>query len=189
MKEGVREQRGKSREDGASEERDGGREEKQRNRGMKKKKVKVLERNAKSRSEGARLCTGAQDGIQSLSNLNEHQLPVLALPLIIHSAFVRRRLSSDNCSPRRRPPPSLPARTLREYQGILHPGINAPNHLARFRSRIHPPPSLGQDNPGSSVGYMPLIIKKVRGEGGEEKTLEASGGEHLRISVPVYVVQ
>lgn len=31
------------------------------------------------------------------------------------------------------------------------------------------PPSLGQDNPGSSTGYMPLIVKKVEagGEGGD----------------------
>lgn len=63
-------------------------------------------------------------------------LPVLALPLIIHSAFVQRRLSSDKHSPLRFP--SAPSQNIREYQGILHPGINVPNHLARFRSRIHP---------------------------------------------------
>lgn len=28
------------------------------------------------------------------------------------------------------------------------------------------PPSLGQDNPGSSTGYMPLIIKTAGGGGG-----------------------
>lgn len=36
------------------------------------------------------------------------------------------------------PPSSAPSQNIREYQGILHPGINAPNHLARFRSRMHP---------------------------------------------------
>lgn len=86
--------------------------------------------------------------------------PILALPLIIHSAFVQHWLSSDNRSPPRFP--LLPARTLgniREYYTqeltlqITLPGLGP----------AYTPPSLGQDNPGSSTGYMPLIIKKVQG--------------------------
>lgn len=103
--------------------------------------------------------------------------PVLALPLIIHSAFVRRRLSSDNRSPLRQPPPPPPllARTLgniREYYTqeltlqITSPGLGP----------AYTPPSLGQDNPGSSTGYMPLIIKKVR-EGCGEREEEGRRGE------------
>lgn len=95
-----------------------------------------IEQNAKSRSKRAPWCMEAFDWIQSLSNLNEHHFTILALPLIIHSAFVQRQLSSDNCSPQRFP--HAPSQNIREYQGILLPGINAPNHLARFRSRIHP---------------------------------------------------
>lgn len=115
--------------------------ERERNKGRQEERKRAtlqkdIEQNAKSRSKRAPRCMEAFDWIQSLSNLNEHHFAILALPLIIHSAFVQRQLSSDNCSPQRFP--HAPSQNIREYQGILLSGINAPNHLARFRSRIHP---------------------------------------------------
>lgn len=41
------------------------------------------------------------------------------------------------------------------------------------------PPHLGQDNPGSSTRYMPLIIKKVRGAAGREKRKDGEGEKDL----------
>lgn len=103
-----------------------------------------------------------------MSNLNEHHSPpVLALPLIIHSVFVRR-LSSDKRSPQRPllplqplPPTLLAGGTLgniREYYTqeltlqITLPGLGL----------AYTPPCLGQDNPGSSGRYTALITQKVR---------------------------
>lgn len=68
--------------------------------------------------------------------VSEHHLLIRILPLIIHSVFVQQRLNAENCAPMRFP--SAPSQNIREYQGILHTGINAQNHLSRFRFLSQP---------------------------------------------------
>lgn len=145
----------------------------------------MVEENAKPRSgrkesERETERERAQWWIKSLWNLNEHLPAILPLSLIIHSAFVQLQLSSDNRFPQGFS--HTPNQNIREYQEILLPGINAPNHLARFKVPYAPPTPtcsphpLGQDNPGCSTGYMPLIITEVgKGMEKEEKNKGKQG--------------
>lgn len=108
----------------------------------------------------------ASDRIESLAVLSEHRFFALPLPLIIHFAFVPQWLSSDSSSPLRSL--QLPARTLGNIREYYTQELTLQITSLEF-GPAQTPPSLRQDNTGSSAGYMPLIIKKARGGAGREE--------------------